>query len=133
MNTRQTSSAPPRLLFLPGASGNRELWREAAAPFATRAECIFFGWPGFGGIPPDPSVHGTDDLVRLVIDALRPGTHLFGQSMGGVIAVLAAHARPELVASLTLATTSGGLDLARLGAVDWRKLAHEWMAPNAPS
>jgi pimeloyl-ACP methyl ester carboxylesterase len=40
--------------------------------------------------------------------------------MGGVIAVMAALERPNLVRRLVLSVTSGGVDLAAHGAVDWR-------------
>lgn len=40
--------------------------------------------------------------------------------MGGVIAIRVALARPDLVTHLVLAETSGGIDVAGLGAQDWR-------------
>jgi pimeloyl-ACP methyl ester carboxylesterase len=40
--------------------------------------------------------------------------------MGGVIAVLAALEKPELITHLVLAATSGGMDMASFGAHDWR-------------
>jgi len=42
------------------------------------------------------------------------------QSMGGVIAVRLALERPERVRRLVLTVTSGGVDMATLGAADWR-------------
>ncbi len=47
-------------------------------------------------------------------------TALVAQSMGGVIALRAAMQRPALVTHLVLSATSGGIDLAELGAQDWR-------------
>lgn len=78
------------------------------------------GWPGFGGVPPDPSVRGIDDLVALVCARIDRPTALIAQSMGGVVAVRVALERPDLVTHLVLAVTSGGLDLSAYGAVDWR-------------
>lgn len=45
---------------------------------------------------------------------------MFAQSMGGVIALLTALAKPTLVTRLVLATTSGGVDVAALGGRNWR-------------
>ncbi|MGC4092934.1 MAG: alpha/beta fold hydrolase, partial [Polyangiaceae bacterium] len=49
----------------------------------------------------------------------RPAA-LFAQSMGGVIATQVALQKPDLVKSLVLSVTSGGIDVAALGGVDWR-------------
>jgi pimeloyl-ACP methyl ester carboxylesterase len=40
--------------------------------------------------------------------------------MGGVIAIRAALQKPELVRHMVLSVTSGGIDVASLGASDWR-------------
>ena len=45
---------------------------------------------------------------------------LVAQSMGGVIAARIALAQPNLVRRLVLCVTSGGVDMAGLGAADWR-------------
>ncbi|XYJ08214.1 alpha/beta fold hydrolase [Telluria sp. B2] len=45
---------------------------------------------------------------------------IIAQSMGGVVAMLAALRRPELVTHLVLTVTSGGMDLRPFGAEDWR-------------
>ena len=116
------NATPERLFFLPGASGNRQFWRPLAERLRHPGERRFFGWPGFGGLDPDPSVTGLRDLSLRVEKELTRPTALFAQSMGGVIAMLAVLHNPELVTHLVLATTSGGLDLAALGATDWRPL-----------
>jgi pimeloyl-ACP methyl ester carboxylesterase len=112
--------APERLLFLPGASGNTQFWQPLAALLNHPGERRFFGWPGYGGLPPDPNVNGLDDLVRLVASEITAPTALLAQSMGGVIAMFAALEKPELVTQLVLSATSGGLDVRALGAEDWR-------------
>jgi pimeloyl-ACP methyl ester carboxylesterase len=51
--------------------------------------------------------------------------------MGGVLAMRLAIEYPERVASLVLAATTGGVDVSRLGAEDWRAEYRASM-PDAP-
>lgn len=97
-----------------------DFWVPAAEAIRHPAHKIHFGWPGFGPTPADPGVKGIDDLVDRVIRAIDAPSALIAQSMGGVIAIRAALARPDLVTHLVLAATSGGMDTAALGARDWR-------------
>lgn len=111
---------PSQLLFLPGALGRTRLW----APLAERLTCPVpgkhLGWPGFGGVPPDPGVNGIEDLVRKVCGEINRPSALLAQSMGGAIAIRAAIEKPGLITHLVLAVTSGGVDVAGLGGQDWR-------------
>ncbi len=126
---------PERLLFLPGASGDTSFWRPLDQRLACRAERLHLGWPGFGDTPPRPGVHGFEDLLALVLEPLDRPCALIAQSMGGVLALRAALARPRWVTHLVLGATSGGLPMAELGAADWREyfrtsLSHlpDWFA-----
>ncbi|MBB5189395.1 pimeloyl-ACP methyl ester carboxylesterase [Silvimonas terrae] len=111
---------PDKILFLPGASGNTQFWQPVAQALPHPAEKIHMGWPGFGDTPPRPDVHGLADLAGLVKRELNGPTALVAQSMGGVVAVLAALQNPQQITHLVLTATSGGVDTARLGAQDWR-------------
>lgn len=111
---------PEKILFLPGALGRTDFWQPAADRIRHPAEKIVLGWPGFGPTPADPAVNGIDDLVAIVVRAIDRPCALVAQSMGGVVAIRAALARPDLVTHLVLAETSGGLDTRALGAEDWR-------------
>jgi pimeloyl-ACP methyl ester carboxylesterase len=113
-------NAPETILFLPGASGNLGVWTRVAARLQHPALRRFVGWPGFGSTPPAPDVHGFDDLVSLVVRELIGPTAIFAQSMGGTIALRATLRLPNQVTHLILSATSGGIDLAALGARDWR-------------
>jgi pimeloyl-ACP methyl ester carboxylesterase len=115
---------PARLLFLPGASGDPRFWQPVAERLVHPAERIHFGWPGFGPTPPDPAVNGIDDLVTRVTSEIERPTALIAQSMGGIIAMRAALAKPELVTHLVVTATSGGIDLDGLDAQDWRPAFH---------
>ena len=103
-----------RALYVHGLGGASTNWTDLAALLAVR----FDGWaldlPGFGRSQPPPrgrySIRGH---VRAVVDVLehvagQPGeaagrpVHLLGNSRGGLVSLLVASRRPDLVASLTL-------------------------------
>ena len=107
-------------MFLPGAGGHTSVWRPVSEALSHHGPRRFFEWPGFAGAPADPSVHGLDDLVDRVLAEMTGPVVLFAHSMGGVIALRAALAKPRLVRALVLAVTSGGIDVRALGAADWR-------------
>lgn len=118
-------------LFLPGMSGLGEFWdpvRERLPGVGSNA----LDWPWH-------AVDGYDGFVEHVIARLDRPTVLVGQSMGGYVAVRVALAAPGLVSHVVLAVTSAGLDMAALGASDWRpgsRAAHpdvpEWAFARQP-
>ena len=109
------------LVFLPGAGGSASFWEPVAERLADLGPVHLLNYPGFGGVPADPSIHSLDDLFGWVVERLPPGeSHVIAQSMGGVLAVRLALEHPERVARLVLVATSGGVDVARLGGSDWR-------------
>jgi pimeloyl-ACP methyl ester carboxylesterase len=116
---------PSQLLFLPGSLGRTQLWQPVAALLANPAAKAHVGWPGFGAMPADPSIRGIDDLVDQVIARIDQPSALIAQSMGGVVAMRVALARPNLITHLVLAVTSGGLDVTGLGGQDWRAAFHD--------
>jgi pimeloyl-ACP methyl ester carboxylesterase len=122
----------PPLVFLPGAVGSASFWRPVAERLADLGEAHVFGFPGFGGAPAEPGIGSLDDLFGWFVDRLPPGpSHVIAQSMGGVLAMRLSLEQPERVARLVLVATSGGMDVARLGAAEWR---HEYRAslPDVP-
>src|SRR5262247_318021 len=108
------------LMFLPGASGNVQFWKPVSEKLDHPGARRFVAWPGFGGVAADAGVEGIDDLVARVVREITGPVALLAQSMGGVIAVRAALEKPHLVRHLVLSVTSGGIDVASLGAADWR-------------
>ena len=108
-------------MFLPGAGGRRSFWLPVADLLVAQGERHLLAWPGFGDVPADDGVRSLSDLFDWVVARLPAGaSHVVAQSMGGVVAARLAIERPERVGSLVLAATSGGVDVARLGAADWR-------------
>lgn len=130
---RPSVSAPQQILFLPGASGNDEFWKAVAERLDGSSWLQHhLGWPGFGQTPADPAVRSLDDLVGRVVDRIDRPTALVAQSMGGVVAIRAALAKAPWVTHLVLAGLSGGIDLKRHGARDWRP-PREDLRPDDPS
>lgn len=109
-----------KILFLPGAGASPDFWKPVGARLPQDWPKHYFGWPGLGHQPHDPAIGSVDDLVRLVTTRLDEPVDLVAQSMGGVIAARVALAQPTFVRRLVLCVTSGGVDMAGLGAADWR-------------
>jgi pimeloyl-ACP methyl ester carboxylesterase len=103
-----------RALYVHGLGGASTNWTDLAALLAVR----FDGWaldlPGFGrSRPPARSSYSVRGHVRAVVDVLErivaePGeaagrrVHLLGNSLGGLVSLVVAARRPDLVATLTL-------------------------------
>jgi pimeloyl-ACP methyl ester carboxylesterase len=103
-----------RALYVHGLGGASTNWTDLAALLAVR----FDGWavdlPGFGrSHPPARGAYSVRGHVRAVVDVLEritaePGeaagrpVHLVGNSLGGLVSLVVAARRPDLVASLTL-------------------------------
>lgn len=119
-------------MFLPGASGNTQFWKPVSDGLCHPAQREFFAWPGFGGAPSESDVNCIDDLVNRVSASISGPVDLLAQSMGGIIAIRAALQKPSLVKHMVLSVTSGGLDVASLGATDWRSTFRE-LNPTLPS
>lgn len=118
-------------MFLPGASGNTQFWKPVSDSLCHPAQREFFAWPGFGGAPSESDVNCIDDLVNRVSASISGPVDLLAQSMGGIIAIRAALQKPSLVKHMVLSVTSGGLDVASLGATDWRSTFRE-LNPTLP-
>lgn len=120
MSNRNNNSLAEKLIFLPGASGNTEFWKPVSNGLRHPGQREFVAYPGFGGVPLESDVNSIDDLVMRVCASITGPVDLLAQSMGGVIAIRAALRKSALVRHLVLSVTSGGLDVAALGGVNWR-------------
>jgi pimeloyl-ACP methyl ester carboxylesterase len=109
-----------KILFLPGSGASPDFWKPLGALLPADWSKHYFGWPGLGDQPLDPAIKGIDDLVRLVAAKMDGPVDLVAQSMGGIIAARLAIEQPQKVRRLVLTVTSGGVDMAGLGATDWR-------------
>jgi pimeloyl-ACP methyl ester carboxylesterase len=91
----------PRVLLVHGSVVNGDTTWAAQRPLAERFELVV---PNRRGFPPGPDVDRVDfeDEAVWLDRYLEPETHLVGHSYGGVISLLAAARRPELLCSLTV-------------------------------
>jgi len=118
------------ILFLPGSGASPDFWKPVGSRLPVDWAKHYFGWPGIGHQPPDSAINGFDDLIAMVVARMTEPVDLVAQSMGGVIAARIALEHPRLVRRLVLTVTSGGVDMALLGAHDWRP-AYRQEYPNA--
>ena len=90
-----------RLVLVHGSVvGGQPTWG-AQLSLEERFELVVVNRPGFAPNPPVQRVDFETD-AELVAGLLKRGDHLVGHSYGGVISLLAAARRPELVRSLTV-------------------------------
>lgn len=120
------------LLCLPGVGGDPAFWQPLGALLPAAWRKTYIGYPGLGTQPPDPAVNSFDDLLARAEAALDAPSAILAQSMGGILAVRLALKHPERVTHLVLTATSGGVDMARFGAADWRP-AYRAEFPQAPA
>jgi pimeloyl-ACP methyl ester carboxylesterase len=103
---RRSGGAEPAM-FVHGLGGSSQNWSALMAGLADEVEGEALDLPGFGhSPPPDDGNYSVAAHARAVVRLLdaegRGPVHLFGNSMGGAVAVKVAAARPDLVRTLTL-------------------------------
>ena len=96
--------APPAL-FVHGLGGSSLNWTAIGLLLNDTVRGIAPDLPGFGRTPLAGAAGITEQaavLIELLEREVEQPVHLFGNSMGGAVAVTLAAQRPDLVASLTL-------------------------------
>jgi pimeloyl-ACP methyl ester carboxylesterase len=103
--TPSISSGAEPALYVHGLGGSASNWTDLAGYLAHRFDGQAIDLPGFGRSEPARD-YGIGALAarvaRWIEYADRGPVHLFGNSLGGAVAVTLAGTRPELVRSLTL-------------------------------
>ncbi|MEW1860709.1 alpha/beta fold hydrolase [Streptomyces sp. NPDC088194] len=103
----RTDGGPEPALCVHGLGGSSQNWSALMARLSDVVSAEAPDLPGFGhSPPPDDGNYSIPGHARAVIRLLeadgRGPVHLFGNSMGGAVAVKVAAARPDLVRTLTL-------------------------------
>jgi pimeloyl-ACP methyl ester carboxylesterase len=125
--------APPLpLVILPGAGGRLDLLKPVADRLARRRATFLCEYPGIGHAQPDARLKTLADLQAHLLDGLPERFDLVAKSMGGVLALRIALEHPERVRKLVLLATSGGINVAALGGIDWRDTFRRFQ-PSAPT
>jgi pimeloyl-ACP methyl ester carboxylesterase len=100
----RSSDAEPAL-YLHGLGGSSQNWTDLAGLLADRLDGHAIDLHGFGRSAPGQSytiAAFADRVTRYIEHSGRGPVHLFGNSLGGAVAVRLAGTRPDLVRTLTL-------------------------------
>jgi pimeloyl-ACP methyl ester carboxylesterase len=123
--TPATSGSAEPALYVHGLGGSSANWTDLAGLLAHRLDGQAIDLPGFGRSDPAHSYSiaaVANRVARWIEHADRGPVHLFGNSLGGAIAVRVAGTRPDLVRTLTLIS-------AAMPFLDPRRSAHGRMVP----
>ena len=106
-----TGTDPEPALYVHGLAGSSTNWTDFAAALTPWLDADAVDLPGFGRSGPAPdNDYSIPAFARVLIayldDRRRGPVHLFGNSMGGAIALRIAAERPDLVRTLTLVSPS---------------------------
>jgi pimeloyl-ACP methyl ester carboxylesterase len=123
--TPATTDYAEPALYIHGLGGSAANWTDLAGLLAHRLAGQAIDLPGFGRSDPArsysiPAVAGR--VIRWIEYSDRGPVHLFGNSLGGAIAVRVAGTRPDLVRTLTLISPA-------MPFLDPRRSAHGRMVP----
>ena len=110
LHVRQVEGPGPDLataVYVHGLGGSSTNWTDLAGLLSGRMRGLIVDLPGFGRSEPprgyDYTLDAHADAVSRFIAGLGSGpVHLFGNSMGGAIAMMVAASRSDLVRTLTL-------------------------------
>jgi len=123
--TPGTSPDAEPALYVHGLGGSSTNWTDLAYLLSGRLDGQAIDLPGFGNSDPGRS-YGVgslaDRVIRWIEYSDRGPVHLFGNSLGGSIAVRIAATRPELVRTLTLVSPA-------MPFVDPRRSEHGRLVP----
>jgi pimeloyl-ACP methyl ester carboxylesterase len=97
----ETVGSGPRIVLVHGSVANGAMTWSKQRPLEARYTLVIVDRPGY---PPNAPMERIDfeEQASEIAELLEPGDHLVGHSYGGVISLLAAARRPELLASLTV-------------------------------
>jgi len=123
--TPSTNGHAEPALYVHGLGGSSQNWTDLAGMLAHRLDGQAIDLPGFGRSEPArrytlPALAGR--VVAWIEHSDRGPVHLFGNSLGGAIAVRVTATRPDLVRTLTLVSPA-------LPFMDFRRTAQRRLLP----
>ncbi|MFJ8057427.1 alpha/beta fold hydrolase [Streptomyces sp. NPDC096142] len=95
----------PTMVLLHGVGLDHTMWEQVAPLLADRFTLLTPDLPGHGTRPPAPDGVTLADLADGVVGGIPAGSHLVGFSLGALVAQHLALRRPDLVATLTSASS----------------------------
>lgn len=110
----QASGAP--LVLCHGWSFNHGVWAALGAQLEDEFALYLVDLPGHGGSPLGPSPHGVLPWGERVAEVAPAGAWLVGWSLGGLVALGAALARPDAFAGVALIASTPRF----VAGADWR-------------
>lgn len=109
------------LLFMPGAGGAAEFWHPLGRLLPDSYAKTYLNWPGLGRETHRPGLDSIDALTAYAAAHLVDSDNIIvAQSMGGIFALRLALLYPQKISKLVFTAASGGIDVMRFGASDWR-------------
>lgn len=106
LHVRETPGDGPEAVYVHGLSGSGTNWTDLAGLLAPQVSGVAVDLPGFGHTEPvsscDYTPAGHADALLCWLAGRGKPVHLLGNSLGGIVAMLVAARRPELVRTLTL-------------------------------
>ena len=100
----------PPLLLLHGFGVDRRMWQPQVTALSSQYTLVLCDMPGFGASedPTETKTYTSSDMVSLIAHLGFNQVHLCGLSYGGAVALDMAIEHPELIATLTLASSGIG-------------------------
>ena len=99
------------LVLLHGVGASRAVWGRVRRPLATDRRVVTPDLPGFGDSPAAGPGFDLETVAQATAEGLAARIQepfdLLGNSLGGAVAVVLSHVRPDLVRSLVLSAPAG--------------------------
>jgi pimeloyl-ACP methyl ester carboxylesterase len=109
-----------RVALVPGAAGSAAFWSPITERLPDDWIVTAIDLPGLGSVPARDGIRGYADLAEYVAGIVAAPSAIVAQSMGAYVALRVALRYPHLVTHLVLVAATGGIDVMKCGAVDWR-------------
>lgn len=117
---RWSNMSSASITLVPGAAGLASFWDPIRERLPSDWQQRSLDLPGLGPVPARSDISSYEQLVDHIASGISVPSVVAGQSMGAFLSLQLALRHPALVTHLVLIVATGGVDMARHGAVDWR-------------